>query len=119
MRERSRAQAGSDGVSWWCPTCKTTKSIRDGSFFSKSKLTLQKWMIAMLWWSREYPVTLMAEEAEIPENTACCIYQWLREVCSTALLPMPMGFGWSRELLCKLMSHNSSTNQKYGNPFIM
>ena len=93
MRERSRAQAGSDGVSWWCPTCKTTKSIRDGSFFSKSKLTLQKWMIAMLWWSREYPVTLMAEEAEIPENTACCIYQWLREVCSTALLPMPMVLG--------------------------
>lgn len=93
MRERSRAQAGSDGVSWWCPTCKTTKSIRDGSFFSKSKLTLQKWMIAMLWWSREYPVTLMAEEAEIAENTACSIYQWLREVCSTALLPMPMVLG--------------------------
>ena len=50
------AQAVSDGVSWRCPTYKTTKSIRDGSFISKSKLTLQKWMVAMLWWSREYPV---------------------------------------------------------------
>ena len=46
-----------------------------------------------MWWSREYPVTLMAAEAEISENTACAIYQWLREVCSTALLGMPMILG--------------------------
>ena len=47
MNQRARAQAGSDGVCWYCPSCKTTKSIRDGSFFSKSKLTLQKWMLAI------------------------------------------------------------------------
>ena len=45
----------------------TTKSIRDGSFFSKSKLTLQKWMLAILWWSREYPVADMAMEVEITD----------------------------------------------------
>ena len=93
MRERPRAQAGTDGISWWCPTCKTTKSIRAGNFFSKSKLSLQKWMVAILWWSREYPVTLMAQEAEIGENTACDIYQWLREVCSTELLGTPIILG--------------------------
>ena len=65
INERERAQAGSDGVCWYCPSCKTIKSIRTASFFSKSKLTLQKWMIAMLWWSREYPVTDMAMEADI------------------------------------------------------
>ena len=77
MNERKRAQAGSDGICWYCPSCKTTKSIRTASFFSKSKLTLQKWMIAMLWWSREYPVTDMAMEADIKVDTACDIYQWL------------------------------------------
>ena len=55
MLERQRAQAASDGISWYCRICKTAKSIRNGSFFSKSKLSLQKWMIALLWWTREHP----------------------------------------------------------------
>ena len=46
MRERPRRQAGSDGKCWYCPVCKTTKSIRHGSFFSRSKLSLQKWMVS-------------------------------------------------------------------------
>lgn len=93
MTERRRAQAGTDLVSWSCRTCKTTRSIRDRSFFSGSKLTLQQWMIAILWWSREYPVTEMALEASITEETACNIYQWLREVCSTKLLSAPIVLG--------------------------
>ena len=92
MTER-RTQAGSDGVCWSCPTCKTTKSIRDGSFFSKSKIPLQKWMMALLWWAREYPVTDFADEAEVSNHTACDIYQWLREVCSTKLLQTPIILG--------------------------
>ena len=71
----------------------TTKSIRQGSFFSKSKLTLQKWFIVMIWWSQEYPVTEMAQEAEIANCTACDIYQWLQEVCSTKLLRPPIVLG--------------------------
>ena len=74
MIERKRAQAGSDGVCWACPSCKTTKSIRAGSFFSP----LQKWVLGLLWWAREYPVTAFAEEAEITDHTAIDIYQWLR-----------------------------------------
>ena len=93
MNQKARTQAGSDGVCWYCPSCKTTKSIRDGSFFSKSKLTLQKWMLAILWWSREYPVTDMAMEVEITERSACDIYNWLREVCSTRMLRMPIVLG--------------------------
>ena len=93
MHERTRAQAGSDGICWYCTTCKTTKSIRHNSFFSKSKLTLQQWFIAILWWSREYPVTEMAMEAEIRQATACDIYQWLQEVCSTKLLATPIQLG--------------------------
>ena len=90
MTERPKSDSGSDGVAWSCSGCKTTKTIGLGSFFY---LTLQKWMLAILWWSREYPVTDMALEVEVTETTACAIYQWLREVCSTKLLRMPMVLG--------------------------
>ena len=66
--------------------CKTTKSIRAQSFFTKSRLSLQQWMILMVWWAKEYPVLRAAREADTSDNTACQVYQWLREVCSTKLL---------------------------------
>ena len=50
-------------------------------------------MLAILWWSREYPVTDMAMEAEITERSACDIYNWPREVCSAKLLRMPIVLG--------------------------
>ena len=50
-------------------------------------------MLAILWWSREYPVTDMAMEAEITERSACDIYNWLHEVCSSKPLRMPIVLG--------------------------
>ena len=55
-------------------------------FFSKSRLTLQKWLILIYFWVREYPVTDATEEAEVHKGSAIDVYQWLREVCSTALM---------------------------------
>ena len=46
MEERERNDI-SDSVSWCCPQHYTRKTIRDGSFFSKSRLTLQKWLLMM------------------------------------------------------------------------
>ena len=83
----------SDGVSWWCPSCKTRKSIRSGSFFEKSHITLQKWLLLLHLWAREYPVTSVAEDIGIDSSTACDVYQWLREVCTTKLLQMPILLG--------------------------
>ena len=54
----------SDGCRWRCPSCSSTMSIRRGSFFERSKLTLQKWLLLMHWWAKEYPVTNAAEEVE-------------------------------------------------------
>ena len=56
-------------------TRRKSQSLRDGSFFEKSKLTLQKWLVLMHWWSREYPVTDAAEEAKVTEATAIQAYQ--------------------------------------------
>ena len=76
-----------------CASCKTRKSIRKGSLFEKSHITLQKWLILLYFWAREYPVTTVAEDVGIEKSTACDVYQWLREVCSTKLLQTPITLG--------------------------
>ena len=78
MREQPRRDVA-DQVSWWCPQCKTRKT-RDGSFFQKSHLTLQKWLLLLYKMrARQYPVTDAAQEAEVDKGTAFDVYQWFRE----------------------------------------
>ena len=71
----------------------TTKSIREGIFFSKSKLPLRKWVLLMHFWVRQYPVTDAGEECEVDKKSACNVYQWFREVCSTKLLQTSITLG--------------------------
>ena len=66
----------SDGCVWRCPQCKTTKSIREGSFFTKSRMPLKKWLLLLHCWVRQYPAKDAAEEAEVDPNTACDIYRY-------------------------------------------
>ena len=75
----------SDGCRWRCPECRKAVSIRKGSFFSKSKLPLQKWLLLMHWWSRQYSVKAAAEEVGVSEVTAIQVYSWMRDVCSYRL----------------------------------
>ena len=82
-----------DGIRWRCTTCKTSTSIREGSFFYTSKLPLQKWLILIFWWAQEYPVTDAEKAAEVDAGTAVDVYRWLREVCSTKLLGMSITLG--------------------------
>ena len=83
----------SDGVRWRCRGCKTSKSIREGSFFTKSRLTLRQWVLLVYLWARDYPVKHVAEEAEIDKNVACDVMNWFREVCSTRLLQTTIVLG--------------------------
>ena len=92
MEERPRSDV-SDGYSWWCRQSKGRKSIREGSFFSKSKLSLQKWLFVLVLWAKDTPVTDVIDDAEIDTRTGVDIYQWLREVCSTKLLQSPIILG--------------------------
>ena len=85
MREIARTDV-TDGVSWYCPHCKSRKSIRDGIFFSKSHITLQKWMILIHYWIAQESVTSAARNSETSMVTAINVYQWLREVCSQRLI---------------------------------
>ena len=63
----------SDDVSWWCPGCKTRKGIRHGSFFTKLHITLQKWLLFLHFWARDYPVTSVAEDVGIDSSTVSVV----------------------------------------------
>ena len=43
----------SDGRIFRCGTRKTTKSLKADSFFDKSKLSLQAWLLLLYWWVKE------------------------------------------------------------------
>ena len=101
MEERPRNDI-SDAYSWWCKLCKTRKSIREGSFFSKSKVTLQKWLLLLYLWTRAYPVSDASEEAKIHIGTGIDIYQWLREVCSARPLNSPIILGGPNTVLFQI-----------------
>ena len=89
----------SDGYIFRCGSRKTTKSLRAASFFSKSKLALQKWLILIYWWIGQYPVGDAAEEAKVSRETAINVYQWLQEVCSTKLLAIPIVLGGPQKVV--------------------
>ena len=82
MREQPRPDV-SDGVSWWCLGCKTRKNIRHGSFFTKSHITQQNWLLLLHFWARDYPVTSVAEDVGIDSSTVCDVYQWNKTAPNT------------------------------------
>ena len=84
-RKKNRSDV-TDGGSWKCGICKGRASIRKASFFSRSNLPLQKWMILIWFWSKDAPVTSAATDADVDNHTAIDCYQWLIEVCSTTLI---------------------------------
>ena len=62
-------------------------------FSKKSRLSLQKWLLLIHYWARNYPVTDSAEETKVDAGTAVDVFQWFREVCTTKLLQTPIVLG--------------------------
>ncbi|XP_071152157.1 uncharacterized protein [Mytilus edulis] len=88
----------SDGFGWRCTNqrCQkrhTYRTIRTGSFFEKSKVTLNKWLYAIYLWSQESKVNTVVKQVDIGEKTVIQMYQYLRDVCSTKLLNTPIELG--------------------------
>lgn len=66
-----------DGYASRYPHCYTMKSIRDGSFFVKSKLPLYKWLLLIqVCMDREHPVCDAADTADLSEKIPIQIYQF-------------------------------------------
>ncbi|GFO26424.1 hypothetical protein PoB_005292900 [Plakobranchus ocellatus] len=79
---------------WYCSTCKTRKSLRDGSLFSGSHLTLQQIVILIYWWSYDMSQAVIKHETGIGTNhTIVDGCNFLREECKTWLANNPDEIG--------------------------
>ena len=104
-----------DGFFWRCPTCRKKTSIRHGSFFSKSKLTLPTCVELLFCWAANVPVTHIRSYcgARVSVKTAIDFYNFLREVCSSQLLGEPILFGGPGVIVQideSLFDHNSKVS---------
>ena len=86
MREVPRSDT-TDGISWKCAQCKSRKSIRDGSFFTKSRLTLQQWLMQIFFWVDEEAVTRVCEHCDTHGYKHKHVSMSIKEVCSIQLQP--------------------------------
>ena len=50
-----------------------------GNFFEQTRIPLQKWLILIYWWVREFAVADAIQEAEVSKHVGINVYQWLRE----------------------------------------
>ena len=59
-----------------------TPLIRAGSFFDKSRMTLQQWLMLLFYWTDDLPVCKAAKRAQVSEHSSIDVFEWLRGVCS-------------------------------------
>lgn len=74
-----------DGKRWRCQMCNTQKSVRDGSFFSGSHLTLKQVIILMYCWAHDMPQKHIIHETEVSEPTVVDWCNFMREECQVWL----------------------------------
>jgi len=69
-----------------CSKRLTTRSIRAGSFFEKSRVPLAKWLYFLYLWCQDTMVKKAAETTGISKRTTLQVYQYIRDICTTKLL---------------------------------
>ena len=57
-----------------CRQCKGQKTIRESSFFSQSKLSLQKWLFVLILCAKDTPITDAIDDARIDSRTGVEIH---------------------------------------------
>lgn len=92
MNETSRSDV-IDKIAWWCPRCRSRRTIREGSIFYNSRVPLQKWLLLIYFWAKQYPVTDAAVEVAVNQATASKVYAALRGICVEKLRKNPISLG--------------------------
>uniref|UniRef100_A0A0P4WJT7 ISXO2-like transposase domain-containing protein n=1 Tax=Scylla olivacea TaxID=85551 RepID=A0A0P4WJT7_SCYOL len=87
-----------DRVVWKCQTkgCtkyKGTTSIRTGSFFARSRLSLQKWVHIMYLWSERIGETTASRQINLSEKTTIDCFSFFREICASYFQANPVMLG--------------------------
>jgi hypothetical protein len=72
-----------DGIMFECckRTCRRSKSIRAGSFFDQSRLTLCECMLFLHLWSRNYSEKLICDDFNFSNNTVVDWARFCRDLC--------------------------------------
>lgn len=71
-----------DGFIWRCQKkkCETKKSIKFGSFFEKSNLSIGVWIKLIYFWSIRMPILLASRQLEISRFTCRQSYKYCRQI---------------------------------------
>jgi len=69
-----------------CPKCRASKSIRKGSFFEQSRLTVPQLLFVTFCWAAKLPAKSASVMTNVCGNSVCRWYRHLREKCGSALL---------------------------------
>lgn len=69
------------------------KTIRAGSFFEKSKISLDKWLLLIHHWATDSKVNTTAAAVGVSRVSVMQCNAFLREVCSQKLLQTPIVLG--------------------------
>jgi transposase-like protein len=81
MRINKKRDYG-DGVRWMCTNCKNSKSIRDGSFFTKSKIPLPQLVLLSYFWSNQHSNKSASRECHISKTSTIDWFNFLRDICN-------------------------------------
>ena len=77
-----------DGLIWECPlrTCRKRRSIRAGSFFEDSKISLGQWLNIIYLWSIDVSNKQLSLTTGISLRTNATTLAKIRQICSLKIL---------------------------------
>jgi len=108
---------GVDGQRWRCRDCNHTKSIRHGSFFAKSHLSLRQMLFFIYFWCQDTPSSFITHELNISRRVVIDFANFCREICVNwiDMNPAHLG-GLNDDLTPKVVEVDESKffHRKYG-----
>ena len=85
----------SDGWLWRCSSsqCRTTVSIKKGSFFENMHISLSKYILVIYYWSQNVSSQNTVQFTGVSRKSVGNIFAFLREICSKQLIDSPTPLG--------------------------
>jgi hypothetical protein len=84
------------------------RSVRTGSFFAKSNLSLQKYLLVLLHWAYDDQMSEVAERVKLSLKTSVQCLQYIRDVCSWRLMQSPIRLGGTLGLIPRVCEIDES-----------
>lgn len=82
-----------DGWAWSCKRCRRQRSIRTGSFFEGSHLSLTQLLDIIFYWAFDLRQTYVAEDVGVTRKTLIDWQNFIRDICAQYLIDHPLQLG--------------------------